>query len=237
MKYRVLPYTLKVWLTSVALAPVLQMMVQLITQLPYKFNTLRDVVVYLLYMLVCGWLFSIPCWLLLLLSAWIANLITSKIRMVKITLTIAGVIIALLPFVTYAGQSLPQYNNPDFAWVMFYPLTIAAGVWMYKLTPTMQNGLVYEQHVDDHIGNTDEPIITWNLVWRYEVLETKVLETRSIVSLRWLQKSLWKSKGSIYKKDILILVSWFLPLIQKLFVAQNNRILTSAHNNYFGIGR
>ncbi|NCD69576.1 hypothetical protein [Mucilaginibacter agri] len=160
MKYRVLPYTLKVWLTSVALAPVLQMFVQLITQTPYKFNTLRDVVVYLLYMLVCGWLFSIPCWLLLLFSAWITNLFTSKTRLIKIILTFAGMVIALLPFVTYAGNSLPQYNNPDFAWVMFYPLTIGLGVWMYKLKPTAQVAETHTPHFDEHIGHTDEPIIT-----------------------------------------------------------------------------
>lgn len=160
MKYRVIPYTLKVWLTSVALAPVLQMAVQLVTEIPYKFNTLRDVVVYLLYMAVCGWLFSIPCWLLLLLSAWITNFATSKIPLIKIILSIAGIIIALLPFITYAGQSLPQYNNPDFAWVMFYPLTIAAGVWVYKLKPSVQGAALHAPHFDEHIGHTDGPIAT-----------------------------------------------------------------------------
>ncbi len=158
MKYRVLPYTLKVWLTSVALAPVLQIIVQLITQIPYKFNSLRDVVVYLLYMLACGWLFSIPCWFLLWLSAWLTNLFTGKIRLIKIILSFAGVLIALLPFLSYAGKSLPKYDNPDFIWVMFYPITIAVGIWMYALKPISQGITAHQEETP--FNNSDEPIIT-----------------------------------------------------------------------------
>jgi hypothetical protein len=154
MKYRVLPYTLKVWLTSVAVAPVLQIIVQLITRIPYKFDSVRDVVVYLL---ICGWLFSIPCWFLLWLSAWLTNQFTANIRFIKITLTLAGVLIALLPFVSYAGDSLPHYTNPDFIWVMFYPITIAAGIWVYKLKPIVQS---VDTHQEEVPFNPEEPIIT-----------------------------------------------------------------------------
>ena len=156
MKYRVLPYTLKVWLTSVALAPLLQIIVQLVTRIPYKFDSIRDVVVYLLYMLICGWLFSIPCWFLLLFSAWLTNLFTGKIRLIKIILSFAGVLISLLPFVTYAGDSLPHYTNPDFIWVMFYPITIAAGIWVYALKPIVES--VHQEEAP--FNNSDEPLIT-----------------------------------------------------------------------------
>lgn len=158
MKYRVLPYTLKVWLTSVAVAPLLQIIVQLITRIPYKFDSVRDVIVYLLYMLVCGWLFSIPCWFLLWLSAWLTNQFTGNIRFVKITLTLAGVLIALLPFVSYAGDSLPHYTNPDFIWVMFYPITIAVGIWVYKVKPMAESTDVH--HEETPLHSSDGPIIT-----------------------------------------------------------------------------
>jgi len=158
MKYRVLAYTLKVWLTSVAVAPLLQIIVQLITGVPYRFESVRDVVVYLLYMLICGLLFSTPCWFLLWLSAWLINQFTANIRFIKITLTLAGVLIALLPFVTYAGDSLPNYTNPDFIWVMFYPITIAAGILIYRLKPIVQS--VDTHHEESPFHNPDGPLTT-----------------------------------------------------------------------------
>jgi hypothetical protein len=160
MKYRVLPYTLKVWLSSVVLAPIIQIMVQLITQVPYKFNSVRDVMVYFIYMLVCGWLFSIPCWFLLLFSTWVSNLLTSKIRLIKAILSVAGALIAILPFITYAGNSLPHYDNTDFIWVMLYPVTIIVGIWAFRLKPIMQPAPGEELHIDGPIGSADEPIGT-----------------------------------------------------------------------------
>jgi hypothetical protein len=148
MRYRVLPYTLKVWLGSVLLTPVIQIMVQLITQVPYKFNSVRDVMVYFIYMLVCGWL-----------STWVSNLLTSKIRLIKAILSVAGALIAILPFITYAGNSLPHYDNTDFIWVMLYPITIIMGIWVFTLYPIVENK-------DLHGGSTasfdgvDEPVTT-----------------------------------------------------------------------------
>lgn len=154
----VLPYTLKVWLTSVAMAPVLQIITQLITRIPYQFDSVRDVVVYLLYMLACGWLFSIPCWFLLWLSAWLTNRFTPNKTLIKAILSVAGVIIALLPFVTYAGSSLPHYTNPDFVWVMFYPITIAAGIWVYGLKPISEIAIANYENAPLH--DSQGPIIT-----------------------------------------------------------------------------
>jgi hypothetical protein len=82
---------------------------------------------------------------LLWLSAWLINQFTANIRLIKTTLTLAGVLIALLPFVTYAGNSLPHYTNPDFIWVMFYPITIAVGVWVYRLNPIVQSVATHQE--------------------------------------------------------------------------------------------
>ncbi|OKS89360.1 hypothetical protein [Mucilaginibacter polytrichastri] len=156
MKYRVLHYTLKVWLSSVVLTPLIQIAVQLITQVPYKFNSVRDIAVYFVYMLVCGWLFSIPCWFLLWLSTWLSNLLTSNTRLIKTIITGAGILIAILPFVTYAGKSLPQYDSTDFIWVMLYPLTIVTGIWVFRLKPIVQPASAHD--IDESIANTDGPI-------------------------------------------------------------------------------
>jgi hypothetical protein len=124
-----LSYSLKVWLTTVILVPFLQIISHTVTV-----RSVQDVVTTLTLTFLYSFFLSIPSWLGLWVVILLFNKLTISVIYFKVCLSLVGFGLAILPFILLT-HNLPTISNPDFLWVILYPLTIVASIWFYKLKP------------------------------------------------------------------------------------------------------
>jgi len=119
-------YSLKVWLTSVVVAPFLVLLIGLL-------GKMGEGVGIALAMLMLGTLFSLPSFLLLSLACWALTRMQSKIVMIKVELTLIGVLLTYIPFFIINDYAF-LINRDELSRTFFvvYSLLITFGIWFYK---------------------------------------------------------------------------------------------------------
>jgi hypothetical protein len=127
MKTNIRYYVLRVWLTSVIIAPVLVWLYYICTD-----GSAPDAELIPL-MLVWGGGLSLPS--LLFLGMFCHYLVFQKnnVQEVKIWLTLIGIILTYAPFFILNGVSFTDHSGFS---ALFWPygVSIVAGVWFYRLT-------------------------------------------------------------------------------------------------------
>ena len=119
-------YSLKVWLTSVVVAPFLVLLIGLL-------GKMGEGVGIALAMLMLGTMFSLPSFLLLSLACWALTRMQSKIVMIKVELTLIGVLLTYIPFFIINDYAF-LINRDELSRTFFviYSLLITFGIWFYK---------------------------------------------------------------------------------------------------------
>ena len=119
-------YSLKVWLTSVAAAPFFVLIIGLL-------GKMGEGVGIALAMLMLGTLFSLPSFLLLLLACWILIRTQRKVVVIKVGLTLIGVLLTYIPFFIINDYAF-LINRDELSRTFFviYSLLITFGIWFYK---------------------------------------------------------------------------------------------------------
>lgn len=126
MKTNVMYYSLRVWLTSVIMSPIL---VEL--YLTWQDNSAPDSELAQL-MLVWGSACSIPSLIALCLCCNHLVHRRDTVKAVKLPLTIISVILTYAPFWVLNGFSFADNSTASIIFIP-YCLTIVAGIWFYQL--------------------------------------------------------------------------------------------------------
>ena len=118
-------YSLKVWLTSVVVTPFLVLLTGLV-------GKMGEGVGFALAMLMLGTLFSLPSFLLLSLACWALTRMQRKIVMIKVELTLIGVLLTYIPFFIINDYAF-LINRDELSRTFFvvYSLLITFGIWFY----------------------------------------------------------------------------------------------------------
>ena len=127
---QILSWSLKVWITSVVLAPILDVLlypiVESSTSLP------GGALKFIMVMIVFSLIFTFPCWFILWRSANVIDYYLKTIIYKKVTLTVIGATLAILPFYVYFKNE-PIRN--DIALKSLYCITVLLGIWLYRIDP------------------------------------------------------------------------------------------------------
>jgi hypothetical protein len=138
MKYNTYTYSLKVWLTSVGLAPVLFLLVEHFFGNQVSVN---EAPLELVYLIVFGFLSSIPSFFLF----WLFSIVSVKIGenwlIQRLIISVVGVFFTFLPFYildVLSLRTLPPFTFSNFSAIersipVEYPLTIIGAIWFYRL--------------------------------------------------------------------------------------------------------
>jgi hypothetical protein len=122
-------YSLKVWLTSVFAAPFIVLIIGLV-------GHMVDGVGIALVTFILGMLFSLPCFILLLLACWHLLRWQRKVVIIKAELTLIGILLTYAPFFIINDYAFllnrDQLSRPFF---LLYALLIIFGIWFYTLKP------------------------------------------------------------------------------------------------------
>ena len=145
-----LAYSLKIWLTTSILSPIL------ITFLHFYFLVLNQLnpfhnpkvfhreLLHLITMIEGNWIFMIPLGLGLYYSVMLLNKRSIRLVVIKGYLSIIGVVLAVLPDAVFLFYMI--WSNPDSPFITItiigfthamvcYALSVLAGIWFYKLKP------------------------------------------------------------------------------------------------------
>jgi len=133
MIYDAFRYSLKVWLTSVILSPILYVLVDSVLN-PKYISGLLGIFGFISYSIPYGLMLSIPSWGLLWISCIFINKRTATVRLKKIILSIIGAILSLLPFYLLFHLDDDNAHEDVITWSICYSVIIIAGVWFYKLS-------------------------------------------------------------------------------------------------------
>jgi len=123
-------YSLKVWLTTVTIVPFIQMIEGLIIGNHTSISNAEQMI---FLTLLFGLLLSMPSWLFLWMSAYLLNRLTDNILVIKLSLMILSIGLAILPFFLLAGTV--SLSIHDLIWFGPYPIIVVACIWLYKLKP------------------------------------------------------------------------------------------------------
>ncbi|MBB6111858.1 hypothetical protein [Mucilaginibacter lappiensis] len=120
-------YSLKVWFTGVFISPVLVKLFWMIIGESSGSNAIGALMLF-------GGILSIPSVLLLFLSVLILAKQAIAINLMKLILSLIGIILTYLPIWFLNGR---QFGLDSFMMNFFvaYTVIIIAGIWFYKLKP------------------------------------------------------------------------------------------------------
>ena len=116
-------YSTKVWLTSVLVSPFFIV----IATRGFEGN-LFDAREFIFLALVFGFLFSIPCWIVLMIVVRLTYNSDFEEKKSKTIINVVSAGIALLAFF------ITRELIASFLWVLPYLITLTFGIWYYKLT-------------------------------------------------------------------------------------------------------
>lgn len=139
---QVLIYSLKVWLTSVLISPIIFILIE-ITFKTRSFIDVNSVLGFIAYSIPYGLVLSIPSWLLFFaciynISKFIRNLLT-----IRLIVTLVGSVLSLLSF--YIIFHRDDDTTGVIPWALSYCIIIIAGSWFYAF-----NANVTESKSIDH---------------------------------------------------------------------------------------
>jgi hypothetical protein len=139
MKYNALKYSLKIWLTSVAIAPVLDLIISFLQGKIY-YHTLQQQLSdsFFMYcvMVVFEIAFSFITWIIFLLSIQIIINYVSRQVVRTWIIFITGILLTLGTFTVVLSPREILRNTDGFASIIFATcFCIGAGTWFYKLKP------------------------------------------------------------------------------------------------------
>ncbi len=122
-------YSLKVWLTSASLGPVIFVLIDLglISATAFVFM--------FLVMLCYGLLFSAPCFALLYVAVKLTNRLKYHPLIKKGVLVLAGIVLTVIPFYLYTVQHTEYRKYVDNGMIYCYLFATIAGIIGYKLHP------------------------------------------------------------------------------------------------------
>ena len=124
---QVLIYSLKVWLTSVLLGPLLYYPAQIIIepQYPHQFH----------YDVKYGFIFSLPSLVVAIITVVLIKPIPTTLTVKKLLLSIVGVVLTAMPFYLLKGGWVQQGTE----YLIAYGSIIVIGIWVYRLEPMVNN--------------------------------------------------------------------------------------------------
>ena len=118
-----LVYSLKVWLTSALIGPLLLVGFMVVQ----TSHTDKDLVGFTLAIMLFGTIYSIPCFLILLLLVWILG--KFKLGIIAKKIIASGVSILMIVLLTKIVFSYAQ----DHTLLTIYSAITVAGIWLYEL--------------------------------------------------------------------------------------------------------
>ena len=130
-------YCLRIWFTSILIAPVIILVVQLPSGVEINFFSaplwsMLQLISYMFYMIFFGLLLSLPVFILFyLITSVLSKLILNR-NLVKLTLSVISIALFVLLFFLLF-HSLSLLNKRSFIAYLAYPLLILSGIWFYKL--------------------------------------------------------------------------------------------------------
>lgn len=127
-------YSLKVWLISVVVSPVLYVIIEAI-QKPRIYQNIEGSLGFILYSIPYGLVLSLVSWLLLWLSLCSLLMLKMSIKVTKLWLSLICTVLTLFPFWLIFGHDDANSLNGIGALAASYYLVILGGVWFYKLKP------------------------------------------------------------------------------------------------------
>jgi uncharacterized protein YacL len=129
-----LNYSIKIWLTSVLVSPLLDLILDSLVR-PKSLVNLEGAIGFLLLSVLYGIIISSPCWLLLWLSLQCMMKLNMSTLLLKSCLCVVGLVLALLPFFLLFGHDDPITYVTTVPLAISYGLTVFAAIWLYKLKP------------------------------------------------------------------------------------------------------
>jgi hypothetical protein len=125
-------YTLKVWLTSLALGSTLYYILRLLEE-PVMRGNGGGVLQFAFTVFKYSLIFSLPSFVLLMVAVALVNRLDTTILTKKLMLSAIGILLTLLPFYLlgggwYWGQWAIRYAES-------YGSLIVLGIWIYRLSP------------------------------------------------------------------------------------------------------
>ncbi len=142
MRSNTVLYSLRVWLTSVFVAPVVLFLTDLcINKHPLSLGRyMNDAPYYLLYV-IFGGIFSFLTWLtfLFIIKGLIASFSSS--RQLKHLIAVAGALLTVGTF-AFFGRRVFDVHNEFFYMMLSYAICIAGGSYFYKLEITQEHDSV-----------------------------------------------------------------------------------------------
>jgi len=128
-------YSLKVWLTSVVLAPVIYLIISVCqSQNHYlsSFNFISEQVSTYVMFLLAGGLLSFITWILFIFIIKIITLYFQSVNIIKSIVAISGVLLTFGTFAVFMPMPINPYND-FFYLILAYGGCIAGGAYFYKL--------------------------------------------------------------------------------------------------------
>lgn len=142
-------YTLKVWLFTVLMAPLLLLTLGIMTYFP-KLNEIWESWPILLCMIAYGLVLSAPAMVLfwLLHRKLIKTQKTNSTKLILSSYAFASVWITFYIF----DSSFLEDGFPQLSWVLIYSLTITAAVWLFRLhkIQTIKNNIPDDNSQPNH---------------------------------------------------------------------------------------
>jgi len=124
-------YTIKVWLTSVVLSPIAFIIADNLFHSNNRIG-LYGSLGFIGYSIPYGLVITIPCWLILFLSA--GSLVNRKLKMIykKSIISVVGVALSILPFFLLFRGDDNGFDLYTKFWSLSYCTFIVGGIWLYE---------------------------------------------------------------------------------------------------------
>jgi len=137
MIIKALSYTLKVWLTSIVIGPVLHLLINCFTatKMGYAQIGIVSSLYFILMSIPFGIILSIPSFLLLWLSVYLLKKFDIDPLVSKISLSIISVILSAFAFFIVFGQDDPSTYKETTIWAFAYCSVIVGAIWYYEFAP------------------------------------------------------------------------------------------------------
>jgi hypothetical protein len=116
-------YTLKVWLTSVVLSPAVIMLNGMLS------HSVEDINMYLVIVLI-GAICSSISFLIFYVAVLLVSDHMDNLVQAKLLLLVIAILLTIIPFWVIGGYHI---GLKDLKLILPYTLTIAAGIWIYRL--------------------------------------------------------------------------------------------------------
>lgn len=133
-------YSLKIWLTSVFLGPVLYVVVEGLVDFK-KFDGVKGQVGFIGYSIPYGLILSMPSWFFLLCTLVIFEYTNAKNLTKLIFLSIVGVSLSYAPFYLLFFNDDDFKWSDNFIWAGSYCLIIVSGIWLYNSKPLITKSI------------------------------------------------------------------------------------------------